>query len=299
MRGLGWKAWSGALAASLAVHAAVVAGVRVPPDDQRGQSAGPAVTVSGQLAGVMGGAVNGQTVRADVAHASRAEPVQTQSPQTERARATPPASAPRARAVTPSAGVRVKAASAAPVVPAEPQRPAQVEAAPAVDVRPEATGGETAPPPPVPAPEARPTRTEPAQARRREPTNRPARTERQEQAAPASRRGTNRQGAAGRSRGGGKRTSQAGAGAVSGYGARVRARILANRPSAFGVGRAVVTFGVASSGGLRFVRLARSSGDGRLDQAALAAVRRSSPFPTPPAGASAAQLTFTIGLSFR
>jgi protein TonB len=299
MRGLGWKAWSGALAASLAVHAAVVAGVRLPPDDQRGQSSGPAVTVSGQLAGVMGGAVNGQAVRADVAHASRAEPVQTQSPQTERARATPPASAPRARAVTPSSGVRVKAASAAPVVPVEPQRPAQVEAAPAVDVRPEATGGETAPPPPVPAPEARPTRTEPAQARRREPTNRPARTERQEQAAPASRRGTNRQGAAGRSRGGGKRTSQAGAGAVSGYGARVRARILANRPSASGVGRAVVTFGVASSGGLRFVRLARSSGDGRLDQAALAAVRRSSPFPTPPAGASAAQLTFTIGLSFR
>ena len=90
-----------------------------------------------------------------------------------------------------------------------------------------------------------------------------------------------------------------GGGAVSGYGARVRARILANRPSASGVGRAVVTFGVASSGGLRFVRLARSSGDGRLDQAALAAVRRSSPFPTPPAGASAAQLTFTIGLSFR
>jgi protein TonB len=299
MRGLGWKAWSGALAASLAVHAAVVAGVRLPPDDQRGQSSGPTVTVSGQLAGVMGGAVNGQAVRADVAHASRAEPVQTQSPQTERARATPPASAPRARAVTPSAGVRVKAASAAPVVPVEPQRPAQVEAAPAVDVRPEPTGGETAPPPPVPAPEARPTRTEPAQARRREPTNRPARTERQEQAAPASRRGTNRQGAAGRSRGGGKRTSQAGAGAVSGYGARVRARILANRPSASGVGRAVVTFGVASSGGLRFVRLARSSGDGRLDQAALAAVRRSSPFPTPPAGASAAQLTFTIGLSFR
>jgi protein TonB len=299
MRGLGWKAWSGALAASLAVHAAVVAGVRLPPDDQRGQSSGPSVTVSGQLAGVMGGAVNGQAVRADVAPASRAEPVQSQATQTERARATPPASALRARAVTPSAGARVKAASAAPVLPVDPQQPAQVEAAPAVDVRPEATGGETAPPPPVPAPEARPTRTEPAQARRREPTKKPVRTERQEQAAPASRRGTNRQGAAGRSRGGGKRTSQAGAGAVSGYGARVRARILANRPSASGVGRAVVTFGVASSGGLRFVRLARSSGDGRLDQAALAAVRRSSPFPPPPAGASSAQLTFTIGLSFR
>ena len=299
MRGLGWKAWSGALAASLAVHAAVVAGVRLPPDDQRGQSLGPSITVSGQLAGLMGGAVNGQAVRADVARASHAEPVQAHAPATEKARATPPASALRARAVTPSAGAHVKAASAAPVLPAEPKKPAQVEAAPAVDVRPEAQGGETAPPPPVPAPEARPTRTEPAQARQREPTKKPVRTERQKQSAPASRRGTNRQGAAGRSRGGGKRTGQAGGGAVRGYGARVRARILANRPSASGVGRAVVTFGVAGSGQLRFVRLARSSGDGRLDQAALAAVRRSSPFPTPPAGASAAQLTFTIGLSFR
>ena len=299
MNGLGWKAWSGALLASVVVHAAVVAGVRLPDEDQKGLSSGPAVTVSGQLAGLMGGAVNGQAVSADAVRASRAEPVRSHAPTAGKARAVPPAAALRARTVPPSAGASVKAASAAPVLPIDPRRPTDVEPDPAVDVRPEPRAGEMTPPPPVPAPEARPTGTEPAQARRREPRKRPVRTERQKQTAPASRRGTNRQGAAGRSRGGGRRASRAGAGAVRGYGARVRARILANRPSASGVGRAVVTFGVASSGGLRFVRLARSSGDGRLDQAALAAVRRSSPFPTPPAGASASQLTFTIGLSFR
>jgi hypothetical protein len=55
MNGLGWKAWSGALLASVVVHAAVVAGVRLPDEDQQGLSAGPAVTVSGQLAGLMAG----------------------------------------------------------------------------------------------------------------------------------------------------------------------------------------------------------------------------------------------------
>jgi protein TonB len=61
----------------------------------------------------------------------------------------------------------------------------------------------------------------------------------------------------------------------------------------------MVSFGVSRSGGLSYVRLARSSGVSALDQAALAAVRRSAPFPPPPAGVPAGRLTFSMPFYFR
>jgi protein TonB len=91
----------------------------------------------------------------------------------------------------------------------------------------------------------------------------------------------------------------ASAGSIAGYASRVRARVAANKPSASGRGTAVISFRVTSGGGLAFARLARSSGAAAIDQAALAAVRRSAPFPTPPAGASPGQLAFTIPFHFR
>lgn len=91
----------------------------------------------------------------------------------------------------------------------------------------------------------------------------------------------------------------ASAGSIAGYASRVRARVAANKPSASGRGTAVISFHVTSGGGLSYARLARSSGVAAIDQAALAAVRRSAPFPTPPAGASPGQLAFTIPFHFR
>jgi protein TonB len=92
----------------------------------------------------------------------------------------------------------------------------------------------------------------------------------------------------------------ASAGAMVGYAARVRARVASNRPSVGGGGgTAVISFGVTTAGGLAYARLARSSGMPALDQAALAAVRRSAPFPSPPPGATARQLAFSIPFHFR
>lgn len=91
----------------------------------------------------------------------------------------------------------------------------------------------------------------------------------------------------------------ASAGSIAGYAARVRARVAANKPSARGRGTAVVSFRVTNGGGLVYARLARSSGVAAIDQAAVSAVRRSAPFPSPPAGASAGQLAFTIPFHFR
>jgi protein TonB len=91
----------------------------------------------------------------------------------------------------------------------------------------------------------------------------------------------------------------ASAGSMAGYAARVRARVAANRPAATGRGTAVVSFKVTSGGGLAYARLSRSSGVPALDQAAVAAVRRSAPFPTPPPGASGGQLAFSIPFHFR
>jgi protein TonB len=89
-------------------------------------------------------------------------------------------------------------------------------------------------------------------------------------------------------------------GTMVGYAALVRARVASNRPSIAGRGgTAVISFAVTTGGRLAYARLARSSGTPMLDQAALAAVRRSVPFPPPPAGASARQLAFSIPFHFK
>jgi len=114
----------------------------------------------------------------------------------------------------------------------------------------------------------------------------------------ASKRGNARKGAAGARRGGGGR-SKANAGAVNRYASLVRARILARRPSSNGRrGTTVIVFQLSTSGGLRWARISRSSGNGGLDRKALGSVRRASPFPRPPAGSRTGQLRFSIPFRF-
>ena len=70
------------------------------------------------------------------------------------------------------------------------------------------------------------------------------------------------------------------------------------RPPRLWQATVVVAFGITAAGGLGYAKIARSSGDQHLDQASLSAVRGAAPFPQPPAGASAAQLRFSIPFYF-
>ncbi len=89
-------------------------------------------------------------------------------------------------------------------------------------------------------------------------------------------------------------------GSILSYAQQVRARVAANKPSRTGgQGTVTIAFGVTPSGGLAYARVQGSSRVTALDQAALAAVTRAAPFPDPPAGASLAQLRFTIALHFQ
>ncbi len=318
MSGLGWKIWSIALAASLLVHAGVAVGVRLPEGGAVRGGAGPEVSVSGSLQGILGGAVGGAPVAPAAAREVERLQVQPVAPAALVGMRSEAVAATRVEALRPREAGGVVSASAAPVAPSVGQGLPTVAPDEGRQVAPQSTTPQsTVSVPPIP--DVRPVRPakpvapradadgdgrqkKPERSRRDARPARRVEVPRARVARPAGdavRAGSSRQGAGGVSRGGGRTAVRAGDGAVRSYGARVRARILSNSPSAGGVGRAVVTFGVSGGGGLRFVRLARSSGSGALDQAAISAVRRSQPFPRPPQGASAAQLTFSISFNFR
>jgi len=89
-------------------------------------------------------------------------------------------------------------------------------------------------------------------------------------------------------------------GAMQAYKAAVQARVNGNRPSGGTPGgTSIVAFGLTPSGGLAYIRLARSSGDDVNDRSALSAVRGAAPFPPPPPGATSSQLQFTIPYYFQ
>lgn len=97
------------------------------------------------------------------------------------------------------------------------------------------------------------------------------------------------------------RIALAGQGGMSAdaFKAAVAARIARNKPSsdvaAAAQGVVLVTFRIASSGAAEAVSVARSSGHAVLDQAAVGAVRRASPFPPPP---HSAPRSFTVPMRF-
>lgn len=98
-------------------------------------------------------------------------------------------------------------------------------------------------------------------------------------------------------RGAGSSRASASAGSTLQYASYVRARVAGNKPaSSGGRGRAVVAFGVTSSGGLAYVRIKRSSGSAALDHLAMGAVRGAAPFPPPPPGATR---QFSIAFNFQ
>lgn len=82
------------------------------------------------------------------------------------------------------------------------------------------------------------------------------------------------------------KSTQSGNAAASNYPGKVMRKISrVPKPRVGRRGTAVVSFTISSGGGLSAVSLARSSGSGQLDQAALQVIRRAAPFPAPPPGA--------------
>ncbi len=142
------------------------------------------------------------------------------------------------------------------------------------------------------APEQKRYATREARRKRQRKEAQKERTSRQTAGGPTSRSNAAKGAASGR--------ASASRGSILSYAARVRAKVVRNKPSSSGHrGTAQVAFGVSSSGSLSYARLARSSGSVALDQAALSAVRRAAPFGAPPAGASSGQLRFSIPFYFR
>ncbi|WP_374453048.1 energy transducer TonB [Phenylobacterium sp.] len=79
------------------------------------------------------------------------------------------------------------------------------------------------------------------------------------------------------------------------YRRRVWTHLATHAPSAPpGTGSARVMFGLDETGGVLFVRLARSSGRPAFDRACLASVRAAAPLPSPPAGTARADLVFEV-----
>jgi protein TonB len=90
-------------------------------------------------------------------------------------------------------------------------------------------------------------------------------------------------------------------GAVRAFSREVAAALSRSRPRPSATrsrGTTLIAFAISESGGLEFVRIARSSGDGGLDSAALAAVRKAN-LPSPPAGLTLKQRTYEMPYHFR
>jgi periplasmic protein TonB len=88
-------------------------------------------------------------------------------------------------------------------------------------------------------------------------------------------------------------------GEIRTYQARLGARIRSNKPSSRGkAGFVEVAFAIEADGRLRFVEVKRSSGNAFLEDRALAAIRKSSPFPKPPPLMSGKQLEFSVPFKF-
>jgi len=88
-------------------------------------------------------------------------------------------------------------------------------------------------------------------------------------------------------------------GAVQQYAAKVREALARNKPSGHGNrGTATIKFSVSSAGKTEAIGVEASSGIAALDKAAVDAVRDTS-LPLPPAGMTAAQLTYVVPFHFK
>jgi protein TonB len=286
---LGLWRWAAATAAAVLIHAGLFMGLRVNTPGEPPSGTGPQVQVIGSLTELFGPDER-QPEEPSPAVAAEATRVIAAEPPGAASERLGPRSIEAEDSAPPAETVESAPAATASATPAEFE---DIEVIPA-------QGEDIA----MPAPRPAPTQAERARA------SQPPRTT----PSPSPQRGTPRQAASGvgdgqrrsgapaasAAIGSGRERTSASPGEVSHYAGIVRARIARNRPSPSGRrGTAVIAFAIGQGGNLRFVRLARSSGDNVLDEAAVASVRRAAPFPPPPPGMSAAQLTFSIPFRFR
>lgn len=86
---------------------------------------------------------------------------------------------------------------------------------------------------------------------------------------------------------------------LAAYSARLRALILARQPTTSNSsGQVTIGFEVAPTGALANSAVAASSGNARLDRAALSMVRRAAPFPRPDQAIPSDKLSFRIEVRF-
>ena len=104
-----------------------------------------------------------------------------------------------------------------------------------------------------------------------------------------------------RSSRGGSKNGKVGNAAVSNYPGKVRSKLAraARSVRAKGRGEVIVAFAVSSNGNVRSARVARSSGVASVDQAALQAISKASPFPPIPDNAGRSTWEFSIPLAFK
>jgi protein TonB len=78
------------------------------------------------------------------------------------------------------------------------------------------------------------------------------------------------------------------------YASKVWSALARHKPRAGQSGSALVMFAIGENGGLRGLKIGRSSGNARIDQLALATVRGAAPFPPPPSGTA----SYSIRIDF-
>lgn len=78
------------------------------------------------------------------------------------------------------------------------------------------------------------------------------------------------------------------------YASQVWGKLARAKPRAEQRGSASVAFSIGGNGTLGAVRIARSSGNARIDQLAIQTVRNAAPFPPPPSGGA----SYTIRIDF-
>jgi protein TonB len=96
-----------------------------------------------------------------------------------------------------------------------------------------------------------------------------------------------------------KGSATVGNAAVSNYPGKVRSKINRAKRRVRGAGVVTVAFTVSSSGQATSIRIAKSSGEPDVDQAAIEAVRRAAPFPEIPAGAGRSSWPFNVPIVFK
>lgn len=85
---------------------------------------------------------------------------------------------------------------------------------------------------------------------------------------------------------------------INAWGARIRAQVVRRQRSSSMKGRVVLHVTVSASGSLRGVSIARSSGNSKLDAAAVSAVKRAGRFPRAPKKLTKSSYPFVLPISY-